>query len=88
MKQKPQRMLSISAILAISVLLNAGVLAQSSRDWGQCIGREGPIIDIVIKGCTAVIQAGQDPPQKLAAAFNNRGVAYRLNGEYDRALQD
>ena len=88
MKQKTQRTVSISAILAMSVLHNAGVLAQTSRDWRQCTGREGPIVDVVIEGCTAVIQAGQDSPQKLAVAFDNRGVAYRLKGDYDRALQD
>jgi tetratricopeptide (TPR) repeat protein len=88
MKQKTKWILSISAILTISVLLNAGVLAQSPKDWSQCIGREGPIIDVVIEGCTAVIQAGQDPPKKLATAFDNRGVAYRRKGEYDRALRD
>ena len=88
MKQKTQRTVSISAILAMSVLHNAGVLAQTSRDWRQCTGREGPIVDVVIEGCTSVIQAGQDSPQKLAVAFDNRGVAYRLKGDYDRALQD
>ena len=88
MKQQTHRTLSISAIVAISVLLNTRVLAQSPRDWSRCIGREGPIVDVVIEGCTAEIQAGQDPPQKIATAFNNRGVAYRLKGEHDRALQD
>jgi tetratricopeptide (TPR) repeat protein len=88
MKQKTKWILSISAILTISVLLNAGALAQSPKDWSQCIGREGPIIDVVIEGCTAIIQAGQDPPKKLATAFDNRGIAYRLKGEYDRALRD
>ena len=63
-------------------------VAQTSKEWAQCAGREGPILDLVIQGCTAVIQAGQDPPTKLAAAFNNRGVAYRYKREYDRALQD
>ena len=87
MKQKTQQRLIISAV-ALSVQLNAGALAQSPRDWSQCIGREDPMIDVVIEGCTAVIQSGQDPPQKLATAFDNRGVAYRLKGEYDRALQD
>jgi tetratricopeptide (TPR) repeat protein len=82
-------MLSISTVLAISVLPNVGSpLAQSPRDWSQCIGREGPIVDIVIEGCTAVIRSGRDPPQKLGTAFNNRGVAERLKGEYDYALQD
>jgi tetratricopeptide (TPR) repeat protein len=37
---------------------------------------------------TAVIRSKHDPPQKLATAFDNRGVAYRLKGEYDLALQD
>ena len=88
MKRKTQQMLSISVILAISVLLNAESLAQIPRDWSQCLGLEGPITDVVIEGCTAVIQSGQDTPQRLATAFDNRGVAYRRKGEYDRALQD
>jgi len=89
MKRITHRTLSIFVILAISVLLNAGSsLAQSRRDWSQCAGRKDPIVDVVIEGCTAVIQSNQDPPQKLATAFDNRGVAYRLKGEYDHALQD
>ena len=54
----------------------------------KCLGLEGPIIDTVIDGCTAVIQSGREPPEKLATAFDNRGVAYRHKGEYERALQD
>ena len=89
MKPMTQRTLSISLILAISVLLNgASSFAQSVRDWSRYTGREGPIADVVIEGCTAVIESGQDPPRKLATAFDNRGVAYRLKGEYDHALQD
>lgn len=88
MKQITLRITGISVKLAISVLLNAASLAQSPRDWSQCLGREGPIIDVVIEGCTAVIQSGQDTPQRLSTAFDNRGVAYRLKGEYERALQD
>ena len=45
-------------------------------------------VDTAIDGCTAVIQSGQEAPEKLATAFDNRGVAYRLRGEYDRALHD
>jgi tetratricopeptide (TPR) repeat protein len=88
MKQKTRRTLSISFISATLALPHAGVVAQISRDWSQCVGREGSIADVVIEGCTAVIQAGQDAPRRLATAFNNRGVAYRLNGKYDLALQD
>jgi tetratricopeptide (TPR) repeat protein len=89
MKRITQLTQSIFVILAILVLLSApSSFAQSPRDWSKCIGREGPIVDVVIEGCTAVIQSNQDPPQKLATAFDNRGVAYRLKGEYDHALQD
>jgi len=62
--------------------------SQDLKDWSVCIGREGPIIDLVIHGCTNVIEAAQDTPVKLALALNNRGVARRLKGEYDLALQD
>ena len=85
MKRKNQRGLSISAVLAILVLLDASVSAEDLKGWSQCLGGEGPIIDVVVEGCTAIIQAGQDTPVKLALAFNNRGVAYRHKGEYDLA---
>ena len=80
--------MSIFAILALLMQFNSASLAQRPREWMKCLGLEGPIIDIVIDGCTAVIRSNQDPPQKLATAFDNRGVAYRLKGEYDHALQD
>jgi tetratricopeptide (TPR) repeat protein len=67
---------------------NAASLAQSPMEWMKCSGLEGPIVDTAIDGCTAVIQSGQEAPEKLATAFDNRGVAYRLRGEYDRALHD
>jgi tetratricopeptide (TPR) repeat protein len=75
-----------SVVAAWSVwLLPTAALAQSSTYWGQCLGRD---VDAVIDGCTAVIRSGHEPLEKLATAFDNRGVAYRLKGEYDRALQD
>src|SRR4029077_19011344 len=88
MNHKVQQILSIFAVLAISLFLKAAPLAQSPMEWKQCLGLEGPIVDTVIDGCTAIIQSGQEPREKLATAFDNRGVAYRRKGEYDRALQD
>ena len=76
------------ANFVLSAMLIDPASAQTAREWDQCVGREGPTPDVVIQGCTAVIQAGQDTPTRLAAAFNNRGVAYRYKGENDRALQD
>jgi tetratricopeptide (TPR) repeat protein len=79
---------AISIFGAISVLFTTVASSQDPRDWNECIGREGPNIDLVVHGCTAVIEAAQEGPVKLALAFNNRGVARRLQGEYDLALQD
>jgi tetratricopeptide (TPR) repeat protein len=63
-------------------------MAQSQTEWLKCLGLEGTDLDIVIDGCTVVIQSGQDPPEKLATAFDNRGVACKVKRQYDRALQD
>src|ERR1700740_1708386 len=79
---------TISGIIACAALLPTAASAQSSTYWGQCLGLEGFIVDSVIDGCTAVIQSGQEPREKLATAFDNRAVAYRRKGQYDRALQD
>ena len=83
-----QTIKTISSIVAAWAvwLLPTAASAQSSTYWSQCLGLEGPIVDTVIS--TAIIQSGQEPREKLATAFDNRGVAYRRKGEYDRALQD
>lgn len=44
--------------------------------------------DRPIRGCTAVIKAGERVLAQLVAAYNNRGVAFRSSGELDRAIED
>jgi tetratricopeptide (TPR) repeat protein len=88
MHHRIPKILSISAVVAFLMQFNSASMAQRPREWMKCLGLEGPIIDLVIDGCTAVIRSNQDPPQKLATAFDNRGVAYRLKGDYDHALLD
>ena len=81
-----QTIKTISGIVAAcAMLLPSAASPQSSTYWSQCLGRD---VNAVIDGCTAVIRSGHEPLEKLATAFDNRGVAYRLKGEYDRALQD
>ncbi len=41
-----------------------------------------------IGGCTAAIQSGKWSGKNLAWAFNNRGAAYFLKGDLDRAMAD
>jgi tetratricopeptide (TPR) repeat protein len=84
----PSIILSVFAVPAISMLFSAASFAQNPLGWIQCLGIDSTIVDTVIDGCTAVIQSGHEPPEKLATAFDNRGVAYRIKGEYDRALHD
>ena len=84
---RPRSVFAAATVLATMVISNV-VVAQISKEWSQCTGGEGPIADVIISGCSAVIQAGQDSPKRLATAFNNRGVAHKFKGEYDRALED
>lgn len=44
--------------------------------------------DRPIRGCTAVIKAGERILAQLVAAYNNRGLAFRANGDLDRAIED
>jgi tetratricopeptide (TPR) repeat protein len=53
-----------------------------------CLGQDLSSPDLPIQGCTAVIQTGRKLLDRLATAYNNRGVAYRLKAEYDRAIED
>jgi tetratricopeptide (TPR) repeat protein len=92
MHHRIPKVLSVSAALALALAflmqLNSASMAQRPREWLKCLGLEAPIIDNVIDGCTAVIQSGQEAREKLATAFDNRGVAYKQKGRYEQALQD
>src|SRR5215831_7660943 len=70
----------------VLVSLSGAVFAQTPRGFNQCVGHESP--DLVIEGCSEMIDKAQQTPAILALAHNNRGVAYKANGEYDLALKD
>jgi lipoprotein NlpI len=44
--------------------------------------------DIVIEGCTNVINSGKWAGDKLARAYNGRGIAYDMKENYDKAIAD
>ena len=73
-------------ISAVLLLLNAAASAQAPKGWNRCVGHESP--DLVIEGCSEIIEKGQQAPAILATAHNNRGVAYKVKGDYDLALKD
>ena len=61
--------------------------AQSYRQFSQwCFGQSTDAE--TIQGCDAVIRWARESPRDAAAAFYNRGIAYRNQGKLDRAIED
>jgi lipoprotein NlpI len=76
--------IALIAFVLLGLVATAG--AQSRvENWSRCLD---PNADVRIGGCTALIQSGAGNNLKLADAFFNRGAAYYLTGQYDRAIQD
>ena len=78
----------LALILTGVVLGGASASAQTAQERAWCEGEDAVTIDQRIEGCSAVIKTGREKGEKLAEAFNTRGIGYRLKGEYDRAIQD
>ena len=64
------------------------VRTSQAANRARCAGADNAPADRRAAACTAVIQSGEETPQSLALAFSNRGHAYRIKGDYPRALQD
>jgi len=75
-------------IVTGGLLAGAPALAQTPQERAWCEGEDAVSVDQRIDGCSAVIKAARDRSERLAETFNSRGIAYRLKGDYDRAIQD
>jgi tetratricopeptide (TPR) repeat protein len=73
------------AVLTAAVPHSAAAVETLARQWAWCRGDDD---DLEIRGCSAVIRSGRDPPEQLARAFANRGRAWSEKGDYDRAMHD
>jgi tetratricopeptide (TPR) repeat protein len=62
--------------------------AATAQTLDQPEQRPAPDADLSISGCTAMIQSGHETEQKLAIDFFNRGLAYHIKNQYDRAIED
>jgi tetratricopeptide (TPR) repeat protein len=80
--------LTCAIVLTGVLLAGASALAQTLQDRRWCDGEDGATVAQRLDGCSAVIKGGREKGDKLAEVFNNRGVAYRLKGDYDRATAD
>jgi tetratricopeptide (TPR) repeat protein len=76
----------VPALAGAALILAMPAFAQTQQEWALCQDLRSP--ELPIEGCTAVIEAGRQVLDRLAAAYNNRGVAYRLKAEYDKAIDD
>lgn len=77
------------AFPALGIALPLPVHAQVQQQVDQCVNT-GFVYsnEIMAAACTAVIQSGQFSGQQLAAAFNQRGIAYGRQGDYQHAIAD
>ncbi len=73
------RLAFFPAILLGVLLAGAAASGQTAQERQWCEGEDQATIDQRIDGCSAVIKAGRD---------SNRGLAHRLKGDDERAIQD
>src|ERR1700743_1537536 len=62
--------------------------AQVPPEWEHCSGANHVARDERIKACTTLIESPQTNQHIRAMAFDSRGIAYRAEGELDRAIAD
>lgn len=72
-------------LVLATMVSRPGWAAGSEEDWKRCIGNTP---EVSIEGCSAVITAGDDKPETLAAAYANRAAAYQAQGRFDLAIKD
>jgi lipoprotein NlpI len=81
--------LGCAAIVAIATLPAREAAAQSQQQTEWCRNRGNAFPpDQVIAGCTAGIESGRWSGKELAVAYNNRGGARNMNGDFDDAIED
>jgi tetratricopeptide (TPR) repeat protein len=62
-----------------------GAATAESPDQERCALADP---ELSISSCTAIIDSPQEPHERLAIAFYNRGTAYTAKNQYDRAVED
>lgn len=88
MERAPLRV-CMAAALIVSSFFSAGLaFGQTPQEWASCLTGDLNTPDVPIEGCTAVIRTGEQILRRLASAYNNRGVAYRIKANYAQAIDD
>ena len=86
------RMIAGGTTLIAAVLSHQAVQAQTAQQCDLRYSRAGVPVDlepeILISGCTAVIQSGNRSGHDLAMAFTVRGLGYRRTFLFELAFED
>ena len=82
----PRRLVLACTLFAVVVPVAAQHL---SPDWIGCVN-EGRALsaDAWISACTSVLKSDRATTANRAIAYRNRGIAYQLKGDNDRAIAD
>jgi len=81
------RVLAAMLPLAIAFVCTP-MLAQTEQERSWCEGERAATPAQRIEACSSLIKAARDKGESIAELFNYRGVAFKLNGELDRAISD
>lgn len=83
------RIVAVGALIAADLFIGGTASAQTQQqiDWCENKG-DAFSLDLQINGCTATIQSGRWSGQDLVRAYYHRSIAYRIKGQYDRAIAD
>lgn len=57
----------------------------ANNDWDDCNGTDG---EAVIRGCSAIIEAGTETAKNLALAYDNRSNAYDFRSDWRLSVED
>lgn len=83
------RMAVPAAIAAAALMFVPGSAKAQLHDWEQlCNGTGGVTPEVVVEGCSAVINADDESLNNVAIAYNNRGNARRALDRFDAAKAD
>jgi tetratricopeptide (TPR) repeat protein len=81
---------SLAFVIIMTMLLGFGGTApaqtQQERRW--CDGEDAANAAQRLDACSALIKAARDKGERLPELYTQRGLAYRLKGDLDRAVQD
>lgn len=79
--------LAVFALTTAVALMPMPAAAQTQQQVDQCNSKDGATRDLVVSGCTALIQSNRFTGKILASIFFQRGNAY-LHQDNDSAIND